>query len=104
MRILLDTNAYLRLVVDVRCLAYAHVLDMRAVTDDGDMTELANSFDIPVMATLALLKLMLETELCTMKKVRSVFRYWIAVSDLPRNWRTDYAELFGEEPPYESHE
>ena len=88
MKILLDTNAYpiagfqsrvhrgsKGVPVDVRCLAYAQVLDMRAVTDDGDMTELANSFDILIMATLGLLKLMLDTELCTMKKVRSVFRY-----------------------------
>lgn len=88
--------------VDVRALAIAYVLQVRAVTDDRDMLALAEAFEIQTLKTLALMKLMLDMAHIDVKKVRQIVSYWKYDKDLPGNFREDFQEYFGPsvQPPF----
>ena len=81
--------------VDARYIAYALELDVPVVTDDQDMTELASAFDVQVMATLELLKIMLDSGHIDIKIINGLCDYWRYISDLPANFHSDYRRLFG---------
>ena len=80
--------------VDVWYIAYALELDVRVVTDDQDMTELANVFGAQVMPTLKLLKIMLDCGHTNMKTINGLIEYWKYFSDMPANFNADYKHLF----------
>jgi len=85
--------------VDIRYLAHGYVLDIYVVSDDTDMLELADVFNIKTMKTQELLHLMLECDHVDMERVRQIAAYWEYISDKPANFRQDYIEIFGEKPP-----
>jgi len=85
--------------VDILYLAHGYVLDIYAVSDDTDMLELADVFNIKTMKTQELLRLMLECNHVDMEKVRQIAAYWEYISDKPANFRQDYIEIFDEKPP-----
>jgi len=85
--------------VDILCLAYGHVLDINVVSDDTDMLEVADVFNIKKMKTLELLYLMFECDYVDIKRVRQIVAYWEYISDKPANFREDYINIFGENPP-----
>lgn len=85
--------------IDVRVLSVAYVLEIPAVTDDNDMTELAKVFEVKVLNSLGLLKLMLDCQHISLSKVRSVVAHWSYVGDKPKNFVKDFRRLFNEEPP-----
>ena len=85
--------------VDVTVLSYAYVLGIPVVTDDTDMTALAEIFEVKVWKTLDLLKLMLDCGHIDMTRVRGVVAYWGYVGDFPKDFTLDYRRLFGETPP-----
>lgn len=85
--------------VDVIVLAHASVLGVPVVTDDNDMLDLANDFDVTTMNTLSLLKLMLDCDYIDMAKVREIAGYLAYSKDKPRDFRRDYKKIFGENPP-----
>ena len=80
--------------VDALYIAYAIELKLPVVTDDQDMTALAKMFDIQVMPTLALLKLMLDSGHTNMKTIRALCKYWHYMGDLPANLEADYHRIF----------
>jgi len=80
--------------VDALYIAYALELDVPVVTDDQDMTELANVFDAQVMPTLELLKIMLDCGHTDMKTIDGLCDYWRYLTDLPANFKSDYQRLF----------
>jgi predicted nucleic acid-binding protein len=84
--------------VDIQILAMAWVLNIQAVTDDGDMLQLADDFDIPTLTTLELMKLMLDEGHIEMDTVRRVAANWRYDKDEPRNFSKDYRRLFSEPP------
>ena len=81
--------------VDAWYIAYALELGVPVVTDDQDMTELANTFDAQVMSTMALLKIMLDCGHTDMRTIDGLIDYWRYFSDIPANLRADYLHLFG---------
>jgi len=85
--------------VDILYLAHGFVLDIYVVSDDMDMLELADVFNIKTKKTQKLLYLMLECDHVDMEKVRQIAAYWEYISDKPANFRQDYIEIFGEKPP-----
>ncbi len=85
--------------IDIKYLAYADILKIPLVTDDGDMLEFAKDAGIITMTTLNLLKLKLDTNYISIDKVRETVVYWSYISDLPKNFHKDYKILFGENPP-----
>lgn len=85
--------------VDVVGLAYAYVLDIPVVTDDGDMLALASDFEIKTLKTFGLLKLMLDCRHIDMVKVREISGYLVHQNDRPKDFKADYKRLFNEDPP-----
>lgn len=81
--------------VDAWYIAYGLELGIPVVTDDQDMTELAKAFDVQVMPTLALLKIMLDCDHIEMKTINGLVDYWKYITDLPANFKVDYPRLFG---------
>jgi predicted nucleic acid-binding protein len=69
--------------VDVRALAYGSVLDAPVVTDDFDMTALAESFGIEVWGLLDLLKIMYRTKRINQTEIKALIGYLEYIKDLP---------------------
>jgi hypothetical protein len=85
--------------VDVCCLTHAEHLKIPVVTDDEEMREAANSYEIKTLKTLDLLKLMLDCEHIDMPKVREIAAYLVYQNDTPKGFRKDFKKNFGEEAP-----
>ncbi len=83
--------------VDALYIAYALELGVPLVTDDRDMTELASVFDVQVMPTLELLKVMQDCGHVDMKTIDGLCEYWRYIADLPANFAVDYKRLFSKE-------
>ena len=69
--------------VDNFCLAYALTFRAVVVTDDGPMTSLATEFDIPVMSTIDLLKLMYDTSRASLQEIRDAVTVIEGRDDIP---------------------
>lgn len=81
--------------VDIDILAHALVLDVPVVTDDRDMTQLADVFSIDVWNSLSLMKTMLNCNHVTQKDLDAVVGYMKYMEDLPwRRYIQDYARMF----------
>lgn len=80
--------------VDTLYIATALELDIPVVTDDQDMTALAQAFDAKVMSTLELLKIMLDYGHTDMKIIDGLCDYWRYIADEPSNFKSDYLRLF----------
>lgn len=83
--------------VDARYIAYAIEFEIPVVTDDQDMTALAEAFGAQTMPTLELLRIMLDCEHISMNTLNGLVQYWRYISDLPANFNRDYERLFPEE-------
>lgn len=80
--------------VDRKYLAVALELDTTLITDDSDMIAVAIEFEIPVMRTLELLKLMLDCNHIDVDKVKEITGYWIYSNDTPKDFKKDCKALF----------
>ncbi|PPK71530.1 hypothetical protein B0F88_10754 [Methylobacter tundripaludum] len=80
--------------VDVLHIAYAIELNIPVVTDDQDMTALADAFDAKVIPTLELLKIMLDCGHTDMKTIKGLCDYWRNFGDRPANLEADFRRLF----------
>jgi len=85
--------------VDITILAHAYVLNIQIVTDDSDMLDLADDFNIKTLKTLELLKLMLDCQHIKITVVRQIASYWNYAEDKPKLFALDYKKLFKESPP-----
>ena len=61
----------------------ADVLEVTIVTDDADMTELANVFGIEVMGILELIQLMVHAKRVAFKDIEALLGYLEYIKDLP---------------------
>ena len=80
--------------VDALYIAYAIELGVPVVTDDQDMTALAEAFDVEIMPTLSMLKIMLDCGHVDMKIIDAMVAYWRYMGDRPANLEKDYVRLF----------
>jgi len=80
--------------VDALYIAYAIELGVPVVTDDQDMTELAEAFDVEIMPTLSVLKIMLDCGHTDMRTIDAMVEFWRYMGDRPANLEKDYARLF----------
>jgi hypothetical protein len=85
--------------IDVHCLAHAEVLGVPVVTDDAEMREAANAYNIKTYNTLELLKLMLDCGHVNIVQVRGIAGFWNYLKDQPIDFRKDFKRLFGEDAP-----
>jgi hypothetical protein len=81
--------------IDAIYLSYGYVLKIPVVTDDRDMRELGAAFEIETMATLELMKIMLDCGHINRGKVKEIYGYWGYSNDVPYNAKADLARLFG---------
>lgn len=76
------------------CLACAIGLVIPVVADDQDMAALAEVFGDKAIATLELLRYMLDSGHTDMKAIDGLCDYWCHISDRPANFESDYKRLF----------
>lgn len=81
--------------VDVKYIAYAIELQIPIVTDDQDMTALAKVYEVTVMPTLQLLKIMYDAGHTNLQTINGLVEYWRYTSDNPANLDRDYKKYFG---------
>ncbi len=81
--------------VDALYLAYALELNIPVVTDDQDMKKVAKEYDIIVMPTIELLKIMYDAGHVTLSTVKGLVEYWRYIEDKPANLDADYLKFFG---------
>lgn len=86
-------------IVDINGITYALILKITLVTDDYDMTNLAQQLGVSVISTLGLLKMMFDSGHIDMAKVRAVAGYWVHIADCPKDFKSDYKRIFSEDPP-----
>tara|TARA_R100000027_G_scaffold67679_2_gene67700 strand:+ start:12789 stop:13373 length:585 start_codon:yes stop_codon:yes gene_type:complete len=85
---------------DTRIIATAAVLEIRVVTDDQDMIELAELYGAHQITSLELMKLMLDHRRLKLKDVERVVAQWQYEKDTPYGgWQKEYRDLFGKRPP-----
>lgn len=75
------------------------VLEIMLVTDDVNMIKTADEFDIEVIKTISLLKLMVDNKKIDKEKVKEIIEYWYYLNDLPANFHKDFRKEFNENPP-----
>ena len=86
--------------VDTRIVAYGAALQIRIVTDDADMIELAQTYGVHQISSMELMKLMLDVEHIDMEKVTQVVEQWIYDKDFPNGqFRKDFKRIFGVAAP-----
>jgi predicted nuclease of predicted toxin-antitoxin system len=85
---------------DTLIVATAAVLNIRMVTDDRDMIELAETYGVHQITSLELLKLMLDTDHIDLSKVKQVVAQWQYDKDTPyHDWKEEYRRLFNQAAP-----
>ena len=85
--------------VDIKALAYCHVLSIPIVSDDADMLALAKEYELQTYTSLELMRLLLDCLAIDMTTVRTIASYWIYQNDTPKSYKKDYKKLFGEKAP-----
>ncbi|MFC3282109.1 DNA-binding protein [Litchfieldella rifensis] len=82
--------------VDALYVTWAVELSIPVVTDDKDMTLLAEVFGARVMPTLEILRLMLDCGHVSLKTVSGLVDYWRYIDDRPANFHADLKKFFPE--------
>ena len=84
---------------DIYCIATALVLEITLVTDEIAMIETGKEFDVNVIPTLHLMKIMVDEKFIDYDMVKSTVSYWKYIPDKPANLEKDYLIFFGEKAP-----
>jgi hypothetical protein len=86
--------------IDTRILATALTLDIRVVTDDQAMAELAAEYGVKTWTTLELMKSMFDAGHVDLRQIQRVVEQWVHDKDLPaKGLRLPYKKFFGVDPP-----
>jgi len=85
--------------IDIKCLCYGYALKIPVVTDDSDMIQLGQLFEVRMIRVVELLKLMLDVKYIGMEKIEEIAQYLAYAKDLPKNFKSDYKKIFGIDPP-----
>jgi predicted nuclease of predicted toxin-antitoxin system len=86
--------------VDVKVLATGAAAEIRIVTDDADMIELAKMYGVHHLTSMELMKLMLDRGHIDADTVERVVQQWRYDHDLPNaGFVRDYIRIFGRKPP-----
>ncbi|GBD90611.1 hypothetical protein BMS3Abin04_01328 [bacterium BMS3Abin04] len=79
---------------DIYCIATALELGTKLVTDDQNMIEVCNEFEVNVFSTLELMKLMFDNNHIDLNKISEITEYWKYENDLPANFQKDFKKFF----------
>lgn len=85
---------------DTFIVAVGAALEIRIVTDDSDMINLAETYGVHQISSMELMKMMLEAEHIDMERINRIVEQWIYDRDLPsKNFKKDFKCLFEVYPP-----
>jgi predicted nuclease of predicted toxin-antitoxin system len=85
---------------DTKIIATAATLEIRVVTDDQDMIELAEMYGVHHLTSLELLKLMLDENYIDLPMIERIVEQWQYENDTPNaKWKEEYSRLFGHDSP-----
>lgn len=85
---------------DTAIIATAATLEIRVVTDDQDMIELAGMYGVHHVTSLELLKLMLDAGHIDLAMIERIVGQWQYDKDTPyAQWSDEYRQLFKHDPP-----
>ncbi len=79
---------------DIYCIATSLELKIPLVTDDQNMIKTCNEFEVTVLSTLQLLKLMFDNYLIDKPIVKQIVEYWEYEKDIPANFKNELQKLF----------
>ncbi|MES3036973.1 MAG: hypothetical protein V4736_03620, partial [Bdellovibrionota bacterium] len=82
---------------DINGIVYALILNVRLVTDDLGMRDVALQLGVSVMSTLELLKLMVDHSHIELKTAKAIAGYWSAMADSPSDLKAQFKKIFGED-------
>ncbi len=86
--------------VDVKIVATALVLEIPMVTDDRDMIELGETYEVRQMTSIGLMKLMLDCDHIDDEKVNQVVDQWLHDKDTPyAGWKDEFERTFSWKAP-----
>lgn len=86
--------------VDTLHIATAAECEIQVVTDDQDMIALAETYGVPHLTSLELLKLMLDNDHIELGKIQQIAAQWQYECETPyKDWKKEYRKLFGSAPP-----
>lgn len=83
---------------DIYCIATAWELEIKLVTDDQNMIKVCKEFEVDILTTLELMKLMQNNNHIDFDLVKQIVDYWKYGKDLPTNltkFERDFKKLFG---------
>jgi len=89
------SNYYIVSEIDINHIAIAITYENTLVTDDSDMMRLAKEFDVKVIKTLDLVKLMRDNNFINNKKVKEIIEFWNYIEDEPGSFEEDFKNIFG---------
>ena len=85
---------------DTTIIATAATLEIRVVTDDQDMIELAEMYGVHHITSLELLKLMLDAGHIDLPMIERIVEQWQYDNDTPyAQWSEEYRKFFKHDPP-----
>jgi hypothetical protein len=79
---------------DIYCLAYSYELNIPVVSDDSGMHKVAGKYDIKIMSTLKLIRLMFDEKFIDDLKIKEIVEYWEYNNDKPKYFHRDFKRLF----------
>lgn len=79
---------------DIYCIATTLELKIPLVTDDQNMILTCKEFEVKVMNTLELMKMMLVNNFIDNTMIQQIVDYWKYENDLPANFDEDFKKLF----------
>ena len=83
---------------DIFCIATALELNIKLVTDDKNMITTCKEFEVDILTTLELMKLMQDNNHIDVELIKQITEYWKYSNDLPTNlmdFEKDIKRLFG---------
>jgi predicted nucleic acid-binding protein len=85
---------------DCAALATADVLDVCLATDEWPLRLVAESVGVTLFTSVGILRLMESAGSLTIETRIETVRSWCLTNEaLHRDWKTEYREFFGDEPP-----
>jgi len=79
---------------DIYCIAAALELEITIVTDDQNMIKTCKEFEVDVLSTLQLLKLMLDSKFIDFPIIKQIVDYWKYEKDIPANFKNELHNFF----------
>lgn len=83
---------------DIYCVATAEVLKLVLVSDEKPIVEVCNAFDVEVINSINLLKLMYDCKYINIEKIMEIRNFLYYINDWQSNFNEDMKKYFNIDP------